>query len=71
MNDLAKCRQNPCVIASRCGVFAKSDIQPLLNQGVRREDIAAGIFKAVVNQTSQALLRGAASRAAFSISADR
>lgn len=58
MNDLAKCRQNPCVIASRCGVFAKSDIQPLLNQGVRREDIAAGIFKAVVNQTIAGLAQG-------------
>ena len=58
MNDLAKCRQNPCVIASRCGVFAKSDIQPLLTQGVRREDIAAGIFKAVVNQTIAGLAQG-------------
>ena len=38
-------------IASRCGVFAKSDIQPLLNQGVRKEDVAGSIFYAVVNQT--------------------
>ncbi len=58
MNDLARDRQSPCVIASRCGVFAKSDIQPLLNQGVRREDIAAGIFKAVVNQTIAGLAQG-------------
>ena len=38
-------------IASRCGVFAKSDIQPILNQGGRKEDIAASIFQAVVDQT--------------------
>ena len=36
-------------IASRCGVFAKSDIQPILNQGGRKEDVAASIFQAVVN----------------------
>ena len=45
-------------IASRCGVFAKSDIQPLLNQGARREDIAASIFAAVVNQTIAGLAQG-------------
>ncbi len=38
-------------IASRCGVFAKSDIQPILNQGARKEDVAASIFQAVVDQT--------------------
>ena len=38
-------------IASRCGVFAKSDIQPILNQGGRKEDVAASIFQAVVDQT--------------------
>ncbi len=38
-------------IAARCGVFAKTDIQPLLNEGARKEDIAASIFQAVVNQT--------------------
>lgn len=38
-------------IASRCGVFAKTDIQPLLNQGARKEDVAASIYQAVVNQT--------------------
>ena len=45
-------------IASRCGVFAKSDIQPLLNQGARREDIAASIFQAVVDQTVAGLAQG-------------
>ena len=45
-------------IASRCGVFAKSDIQSLLNQGVSREDISASIFYAVVNQTVAGLTQG-------------
>ncbi len=45
-------------IASRCGVFAKSDIQPLLNQGARKEDIAASIFRAVVDQTVSGLAQG-------------
>jgi len=45
-------------IASRCGVFAKSDIQPLLNQGARKEDIAASIFQAVVEQTITGLAQG-------------
>ncbi len=45
-------------IASRCGVFAKSDIQPLLNQGAAREDVAASIFKAVVDQTVAGLAQG-------------
>lgn len=45
-------------IASRCGVFAKSDIQPLLNQGAMREDIAASIFQAVVDQTVSGLAQG-------------
>jgi len=45
-------------IASRCGVFAKSDIQPILNQGGRREDIAASIFQAVVDQTVGGLTQG-------------
>ncbi len=47
-------------IASRCGVFAKSDIQPLLNQGAKREDIAASIFQAVVDQTVSGLAQGRA-----------
>jgi len=45
-------------IASRCGVFAKSDIQPLMNDGARREDIAASIFQAVVSQTLTGLAQG-------------
>lgn len=45
-------------IASRCGVFAKTDIQPLLNEGARQEDIAASIFQAVVNQTISGLAQG-------------
>lgn len=45
-------------IASRCGVFAKSDIQPILNQGGRHEDIAASIFQAVVDQTVGGLTQG-------------
>lgn len=45
-------------IASRCGVFAKTDIQPLLNQGASKADIAASIFQAVVNQTIAGLVQG-------------
>ena len=45
-------------IASRCGVFAKSDIQPLLNQGASKDDIAASIYQAVVNQTITGLAQG-------------
>ncbi|MGN1163314.1 MAG: BadF/BadG/BcrA/BcrD ATPase family protein, partial [Candidatus Ornithospirochaeta sp.] len=51
LNDMAHESQRRYTIASRCGVFAKSDIQPLLNQGARKEDIAASIYYAVVNQT--------------------
>ena len=50
-------------IASRCGVFAKSDIQPILNQGGRKEDVAASIFQAVVDQTVAASPRAGSSRA--------
>ena len=45
-------------IASRCGVFAKTDIQPLINQGALKEDIAASIYQAVVNQTVSGLIQG-------------
>ena len=45
-------------IASRCGVFAKTDIQPLLNEGARKEDIAASIYQSVVNQTITGLAQG-------------
>lgn len=45
-------------IASRCGVFAKSDIQPLINQGAKKNDLAASIFQAVVSQTIGGLAQG-------------
>lgn len=58
MDRLAAQAQQQYTIASRCGVFAKSDIQPLINQGAQREDIAASIFSAVVNQTIAGLAQG-------------
>lgn len=58
LNDLASRHEKVCTIASRCGVFAKSDVQPLLNQGARKEDIAAGILYAVVGQTVAGLSQG-------------
>ncbi len=45
-------------VASRCGVFAKTDVQPLLNQGIKKEDISASIFQAVVEQTISGLAQG-------------
>ena len=58
MNALAEQHERVYTIASRCGVFAKSDIQPLLNQGATKSDIAASIFYAVVNQTIGGLAQG-------------
>ncbi len=58
INGLAMNHQKLYSIASRCGVFAKSDIQPLLNQGASKSDIAASIFRAVVNQTIGGLAQG-------------
>ncbi|MDP0494398.1 MAG: acyl-CoA dehydratase activase-related protein [Fusobacterium sp. JB021] len=58
LNELAKEGETIYPIASRCGVFAKTDIQPLINEGVRREDIAISIFQAVVNQTITGLACG-------------
>ncbi len=58
LDKLSLRSQKTYPIASRCGVFAKSDIQPLLNQGARREDIAASIFQAVVDQTVSGLAQG-------------
>ncbi len=58
LNELAKGYETIYPIASRCGVFAKTDIQPLLNEGARKEDIAASIFQAVVNQTISGLACG-------------
>lgn len=58
LNELASRYETIYPIASRCGVFAKTDIQPLLNEGARREDIAASIFQAIVNQTISGLACG-------------
>ncbi len=58
LNELAKNYSTIYPIASRCGVFAKTDIQPLINEGAAKEDIAASIFQAVVNQTISGLACG-------------
>lgn len=58
MDELSLKAERVYPIASRCGVFAKTDIQPLLNQGAKKEDISASIYKAVVNQTIAGLARG-------------
>ena len=58
LNELAKDYKTIYPIASRCGVFAKTDIQPLINEGAAKEDIAASIFQAVVNQTISGLACG-------------
>lgn len=58
LNELAREAKTLYPIASRCGVFAKMDIQPLLNQGAAKEDIAASVFRAVVNQTIVGLAAG-------------
>ncbi|MFW5864824.1 MAG: acyl-CoA dehydratase activase-related protein [Candidatus Izemoplasmataceae bacterium] len=58
LNNLAKDYEKLYDIASRCGVFAKTDIQPLLNQGAKKEDIAASIYQAIVNQTIAGLSQG-------------
>ena len=58
MDALASTHEKTYTIASRCGVFAKTDIQPLLNQGARKSDIAQSIFLAVVNQTVAGLAQG-------------
>ncbi|MDE5942637.1 MAG: acyl-CoA dehydratase activase, partial [Clostridia bacterium] len=58
MDELALKAEKVYPIASRCGVFAKSDVQPLINQGARKEDISASIFQAVVDQTVSGLAQG-------------
>ena len=58
MNRLAAEHEKIYTIASRCGVFAKSDVQPLLNQGARKSDVSASIFMAVANQTIAGLAQG-------------
>ena len=58
MDELALRAEKVYPIASRCGVFAKSDVQPLLNQGAEKSDIAASVFQAVVEQTVSGLAQG-------------
>ena len=58
LNDLAEKHEVIYPIAARCGVFAKSDVQPLLNEGAAREDVAASILQAVVTQTISGLAQG-------------
>ena len=58
LNTYAKSYKALYSIAARCGVFAKSDIQPLINEGASKEDLAASIFQAVVNQTISGLACG-------------
>ena len=58
LNELAKNATTIYPIAARCGVFAKTDVQPLINEGARRDDIAASIFQAVVSQTISGLACG-------------
>ncbi|RKW41519.1 MAG: 2-hydroxyglutaryl-CoA dehydratase, partial [Lachnospiraceae bacterium] len=58
LNEYAKSYQSIYPIAARCGVFAKSDIQPLINDGATKPDLAASIFQAVVNQTISGLACG-------------
>ena len=58
LNEYAKDYQELYPIAARCGVFAKTDIQPLINEGATREDLSASIFQAVVNQTISGLACG-------------
>ena len=58
LNEYAKDYQAIYPIAARCGVFAKTDIQPLINEGAAKADLAASIFQAVVNQTISGLACG-------------
>jgi len=58
LNELASHHQTIYPVAARCGVFAKTDIQVLLNEGARQEDLAASVFQAVVNQTISGLACG-------------
>jgi predicted CoA-substrate-specific enzyme activase len=58
LNELAKNYKVIYPIAARCGVFAKTDIQPLLNEGAAKEDIAVSVFQSVVNQTISGLACG-------------
>ena len=58
LNEAAKNYKTIYPIAARCGVFAKTDIQPLINEGATKADLAASVFQAVVNQTVSGLAQG-------------
>ena len=58
LNEYAKDYKSMYTIAARCGVFAKTDIQPLINEGATKEDLSVSIFQAVVNQTISGLACG-------------
>ena len=58
LNEMAKSYENLYPIASRCGVFAKTDLQPLINDGAAKPDLAASIFTAVATQTIAGLASG-------------
>ncbi len=58
MDEISLAHKKIYPIASRCGVFAKTDVQPLLNQGAAKADVAASIYQAVVNQTIAGLAQG-------------
>ena len=58
LNELAKNHKVIHPIAARCGVFAKSDVQPLINEGAAKEDLAASVFQAVASQTISGLAQG-------------
>ena len=65
LNEYAKNYHSLYTIAARCGVFAKTDIQPLINEGATKEDLSASIFQAVVNQTISGLACGKPIRGVF------
>ena len=58
LNEYAKSYKTIYPIAARCGVFAKSDIQPLINEGATKPDLSISVFQAVVNQTISGLACG-------------
>lgn len=71
LNEYARNYKRIYPIAARCGVFAKSDLQPLINEGAAKEDLAVSIFQAVVNQTISGLHRAVPSGAMWPSWADR
>ena len=71
LNEMAKSYENLYPIASRCGVFAKTDLQPLINDGAAKPDLAASIFTAVATQTIAGLASGRPIHAPSSSSAAR